>query len=196
MDDGLINRTNIVKRFIRDMPNMKISSELSDTEKTVISTYDLEIIRIISTNELIFKMMIECTVSEDEAVDINYAVPGGTGYRKVHNTYRQKVEVMKFVDGKFSIVNAGSNNNWIRLSNVVKQQPNGRVFTAKELQTTLNTEYKVLPSSEETHFQRITTDGLILELPECIAIWEFVEFSKEFGSLVQATPDIKVHLYF
>ena len=195
MEDALINRTNIVRRFIREMPNMEISRERSNTERTVIGTEDLEIIRIIATNELIFKMMLGCTVTEEEDVGHNFAVPGGGGYRKVQNTYQQKVEVMKFLDGKLSIVNAGANNNWIRFSYVAKQRPDGTIFNTKELQTTLNTEYKVLPDSEESHFQRMTTDGLILELPECIAIWEILERCKEFGSLVQATPDIKVHLY-
>lgn len=195
MEDSLINRTNIVRRFIREMPNMELSRELSNTERTVIGTKELKIIRIIATNELIFKMVLGCTVTEEEYVDHNFAVPGGSGYRKVQNSYNQEVEVIRFLNGKFSMVNAGADNNWIRFSYVAKQRPDGTIFNTKELQTTLNTEYKVLPDSEESHFQRMTTDGLILELPECIAIWEILERCKEFGSLVQATPDIKVHLY-
>ncbi|UYE98912.1 hypothetical protein XbC2_512 [Xanthomonas phage XbC2] len=196
MEDSLINRTNIVRRFIREMPNMEISREQSSTERTVLETEELEIIRIIATNELIFKMVLECTVTEEQYVEHNFVVPGGGGYRKVQNTYKQKVEVMKFLDGKFSMVNAESNSNWIRFSYVAKQRPDGTIYNTKELQTTLNIGYKVLPNSEESHFQRMTTDGLVLELPECIAIWEILERCKEFGSLVQATPDIKVHLYF
>ena len=195
MEDSLINRTNIVRRFIREMPNMELSRELSNTERTVIGTKELKIIRIIATNELIFKMVLGCTVTEEEYVDHNFAVPGGSGYRKVQNSYNQEVEVIRFLNGKFSMVNAGADNNWIRFSYVAKQRHDGTIFNTKELQTTLNTEYKVLPDSEESHFQRMTTDGLILELPECIAIWEILERCKEFGSLVQATPDIKVHLY-
>lgn len=196
MEDSLINRTNIVRRFIREMPHMELSREKSNTEKTVISTEELEITRIIATNELIFKMVLECTVTEEQYVEHNFVVPGGGGYRKVQNNYQHSVEVMRFLNGKFSMINAGADNNWIRFSYVAKQRPDGSIFNTKELQTTLNTEYKVLPDSEESHFQRMTTDGLILELPECIAIWEILERCKEFGSLVQATPDIKVHLYF
>lgn len=196
MEDSLINRTNIVRRFIREMPNMEISREQSNTERTVICTEELEIIRIIDTNELIFKMMLDFTVSEEEEVGHNYAVPGGSCFRKVQKSYQQKVEVMKFLDGKLSMINAGANNNWIRFSYIAKQRSDGTIYNSKELQTTLNAEYKVLPDSEESHFQRMTTDGIILELPECMAIWEILERCKEFGSLVQATPDIKVHLYF
>ena len=195
MEDSLINRTNIVRRFIREMPNMELSRELSNTERTVIGTKELKIIRIIATNELIFKMVLGCTVTEEEYVDHNFAVPGGSGYRKVQNSYNQEVEVIRFLNGKFSMVNAGADNNWIRFSYVAKQRVDGTIFNTKELQTTLNTEYKVLPDSEESHFQRMTTDGLILELPECIAIWVILERCNEFGSLVLATPDIKVHLY-
>ncbi len=195
MEDGLINRTNIVRRFIREMSNMEISREKSNTERTVVSTDDLEIIRIIATNELIFKMVLDCTVTEEQYVENNFAVPGG-GYQKVQKKYQHSVEVMKLIDGKFSMINAGANDKWIRLSYVAKQSSDGTIYNTKELQTTLNVGYKVLPDSEESHFQRMTTDGLILELPECIAIWEILERCKEFGSLVQATPDIKVHLYF
>lgn len=197
MENALINRNGIVRNFIKEKQNFELSLSRSNTEQTVIINDDgkFEIIRILKTDEIIFNAMMHCTVMEEEYKS-GIATPGGGGYVKVPNVYEQKIAVMRYHNGSFSMINAGSNDNWIKLSYVSKHRPDGTLYHSKELTTDLNMKYKVLPDSEESHFQRTTTDGLILDLEQCLDVQRLVEFVKMFGSQVQATPDIKVRMYF
>jgi hypothetical protein len=197
MENALINRNGIVKKFIKEKSNFELSLSQSNTKQTVIINDDgkFEIVRILETDEIIFNAVMHCTVMEEEYKP-GFATPGGGGYVKVPNVYEQKIEVMRYHNGSFSMINAGSNDNWIKLSYVSRYKSDGTLYNAKELTTNLNMKYKVLPDSEESHFQRTTTDGLILDLEQCLDVESLVEFVKMFGSQVQATPDIKVCMYF
>jgi hypothetical protein len=196
MDDGLIHRNNIVRTFADNLDKFSIDSKSSTTSEMVYICEDsnLKIKKNNETNEFTFSMLMKFTVLEDLPFD---ASPVGFRNNKIPVNYTSVVDVMKFSNGAFSVINAGSNNEWVESTYVPVRDTYGTIVGhEKGIITKLNTTYKVLPDSEESHFQRITTDGLVLELDECMMVYEIVNKIMQLGSLVQATPDIQAHLYF
>ena len=201
MDNGLINRTNIVRSFIKSFNNMVVDPTRSDVEQTVLISPDGELYVecVNGTHEFKFYMNMQFSVLEE---DYNtYANPHLRNSNSISNkipiNYTEHVQVMRLMsNGEFTMISADSDSEWVRNTYVAKRDANGDISHFKGMQTILNIGYKVLPDSEESHFQRMTTDGLILELDECIAISKMVQRFKEYGSLIQVTPDIKAYMYF
>lgn len=191
-ENALINRTNLVRKFISEINNLSVEMN-ADTKKVIMynPTKTIEIIRLMETNEFQFSMNLLFEFLEEQN-----SPNSQSGYIKTPIVQNAMVHIMSYKNGEFKIINAGSNNSWIRHSFIQTQQPNGIIRNTKKFLTTLNMGYKVLPDSEESHFQHMTTDGLVLELEECIAIHKMIQTLKEYGSVVQATPDIKALMFF
>lgn len=185
MDYALINRHNIVDRFFKNTSLLSLSKESTDDVMIFEVPEFLEIRRYPKENKYTFSMLIKGTFEEEE-YDHNYSHFNPVSSRlMVKKTRSNLVEVMRYTDGNFKMVSTASDSKWIEFARRAIMVPGGGGHVKEELISTLDMEYSKLPLTEESHFQRMTTnEGLILELEYCLKVQQIIEFIDSIGSII------------
>lgn len=196
----LINRHNIVDRFFNSMPLLSLSKESTEDVMIFEVPEFLEIRRYPKENRYSFSMLIKGTFEEEE-YDHNYSHfnPASRGMVMIKKTRSNLVEVMRYTDGNFKMVSTSSDSKWIEFARRAIMVPGGGGQVKEELVSTLDMEYYKLPLTEESHFQRMTTnEGLILELEYCLKVQQIIEFIDSIGNIiaVDSTNNLKIPLLF
>lgn len=195
----LVNRHNIVDRFYNSMPVLSLSKDTTE-DVIIFSVPDLlEIRRYPKENIYSFAMYIRGTFEEQE-YDENYRHfnPSSNGMRTITRTVYNLVEVMQYDNGHFRMISTSSNDKWIDFVRSLVAIPGGGASPRENLVTHLNMSFKKLPLTEDYHFQRSTTDGLVLELEYCLKVQEIIDFIDSIGSVIVVNErnNLKVPLFF
>ena len=198
MDDALINRHNIINLFHQNLKNLKISDKRNDDHITFYIPDLLEVKRYINQNVYEFSMMMKGYVSEEVWDGFNSYFPSGNGYVKVTKEVSNMVNVIRY-DGSFKMVSTTNDDNWIfydRRQAITPSYKGYNTEVSHSLCTNLNIGFQKLPVTEEEHFQRITTDELVLELEYCLKFKEIIDFINSIGTIVKPNPDLQIYLLF
>lgn len=201
MNEGLLNRHNIVKLFKNNLHNLSVSNK--STSECMVYEIDnlLSIERYVKENKYVFSMFLTAFCTEEEYVQSFNMYSGTT----IQHTFEVNdlANVMTYDNGKLSMVSTEENDKWISYHRMVipssksSNQPwAGAVSYKDKLQTVLNMSFSKLPLTEETHFQQLTVDPLVLELEYCLYINDIIEYIKQIGCIVQVDPKLNVHLFF
>lgn len=190
------NRNNIVNYFYNNLHTAKLSTT-SNSDKTVVVLDDGKA-KITKTEDFItFEMKLSGT-KVDEYEDYHHQ-------RKVksHESFSGLVKVMQFnvKTSSFDMVSCSHTDNWLDVHYVMQQVYDEKTMLHKaervqSLTTNLNSHYYRLPSTEEEHFQRMSTDGLILDLEVCQRLYNIIERLNGFGEIVKANDNLYVNLFF
>lgn len=190
------NRNNIVNYFYNNLHTAELTTA-SDSEKTVV-VLDNGKAKITKTEDFItFEMNLSGTKVEQ------YEDYYSKRNVKEHANFSGIAKVMEFnvKTCSFDMVSCSSTDNWLDVHYIMKQvfDETMQVYRSERvlaLETNLNSHYYRLPSTEEEHFQRMTTDGLVLDLEVCQRLYNIIDRLNGFGEIVKANDNLYVNLFF
>ena len=192
MDSGLITRTGIINHFYDNISEFVIDHVNANVIVLNNSSKNLQIQNDVLKDEISFFMNISSRFTYSTYSDYGSPVP----FDRTQNI-TNRCKVMLAENGKFNMVSAEDNDEWLTCRKDVIQDPNGKYREGEyRLDTVLNKSFKVLPDSEELHFQRCTVDDYVCEYEECIKIHEMIRHIKSFGTVVSVNPKLKATFIF
>lgn len=191
----LINRHNIVQFFYDALPELTVCRSSSSNCMVYEIKDILRIERFVDKNMYFFSMYLSAFL--EETTGCFNSLTGS--FEVSEKEITELATVMAYKNGRLEMVSASDNDDW--LSIIKKGNPYYTTMpyissVIDALSTNLNCCFSKLPLTEESHFQQITVDPIVLELKYCLMFDSIINFINSIGTIVQVSPSLKAHLLF